>query len=490
MSTLLSLSSIACGLLILAIIIADLLWRRNEVLSYKNIFLVGLLLFHCISGWLWASAMSFDDRYIPGDSSMALYAAALPIFLVVFVASAKIGGRFRPLTHLIPKLEIPVTSAGIIVSLGILTFITLALTLFQPTGFWGLMASQFRAGIAAVAAALATYLLIARRFNPAAWAIFGAVILLGLIAATIGGSGRRPMLGVLMAIPWMWYFIKLRDANRVGLAVRVFVAFAAALVMIAAYGAVRHDRDGRATVGREGAQIRINNLIDVIQNPQITGDTFMGMFRTDTAGNTMFIMETYPATYEHIPGHGIVFILSNPIPRIYWPEKPEALGIILRDQMNTIANLGPGIIGHGWAEGAWLGVIAYAIFFGIFVAVFDIAIRERMHNPFFIAAASAALGNVLGLPRGDTPLFLIQIAAALVSSFAILICIQLALRHVFAAFPPLLVPQSQPYRGDHDWHDDYADHVADEQASNYEHHSAAHTHNPPSPPAKPQTDAG
>ena len=101
----------------------------------------------------------------------------------------------------------------------------------------------------------------------------------------------------------------------------------------------------------------------------------------------------------------------NPIPRAIYPGKPKALGILLQEQFKIAANLGPGIIGHGWAEAGWIGIVYYAVFFGCLVAVADRLTLERLNNPYFIAAAGSNLGNVLGLARGETSMFLDMIVA-------------------------------------------------------------------------------
>lgn len=134
----------------------------------------------------------------------------------------------------------------------------------------------------------------------------------------------------------------------------------------------------------------------------------------DSAYNSMYFIENYPDTHEHRPLHGLVFMLTNPIPRAVFPSKPMALGILMQEEVGASANLGPGIIGHGWMEAGWIGVIYYAAFFGFGIAAADKLIRLRSDNPYFISAMGASMGNVIALPRGETALFMVFLVFGLI----------------------------------------------------------------------------
>jgi hypothetical protein len=105
--------------------------------------------------------------------------------------------------------------------------------------------------------------------------------------------------------------------------------------------------------------------------------------------------------------------------------------------MGTPANLGVGILGHGWSEGGILGVIGYAAFFGFFAAAFDNLIRQRMWNPFFLAAIGSSLGNVYALARGETSLFLLQVINGFVGVIIVLYLLKLFFNPVMLASAPL-----------------------------------------------------
>jgi hypothetical protein len=112
--------------------------------------------------------------------------------------------------------------------------------------------------------------------------------------------------------------------------------------------------------------------------------------------------------------------------------------------MKSPANLGAGIIGHGWFEGGFVGVALYALVFGLIVGVADRAIAERAWNPYFIALMGCHLGNVFGLARGDTALFLLEIMVGLFACTCLLWLIKNTYGHAAGAFAPLPLPAGFP----------------------------------------------
>ena len=173
----------------------------------------------------------------------------------------------------------------------------------------------------------------------------------------------------------------------------------------------------------------------------MTSAGLTALLAQDTPANSTYIIENYPENYERKPLVGALYVAGMPVPRSVWPSKPMGLGIEIMDQMNAVANLAPGIIGHGWYELGFIGIIYYAMFFGLYCGLLDRTLMERAANPFFIAALGAALGNTIALPRGDTPLFFTQVLAAYAAVFGTLIVLNIVLGPVFRGFVPLAPPQ-------------------------------------------------
>lgn len=439
MSTLLTIVSLGLAVILIGLFAHNLITRRYDVLSWRNLFLLGFFHFYALGGYLTMVNPGFAWRFNPTERSIARLAWLSPLFVLVFYATARWAYQRWWGRRLFPPLNLPPTGSGLLLTSIILIGAGLAFSVIPPGGYLGLLAVQFKGGMASTAVGLAAFYLISKRFSPLAWATFLTALGAAAIVTTVGGSGRRALLAALIVGPWMWYWFVLRYRNASGLVLKIGALGVAGLVILAAYGNVRQKGGGAAGVS---AKVRGEQALELIKNPNVSKRSFDLMLYTDTVTNTLYILEHYPDDLERVPFNGVAFILSNPIPRAIWPEKPVALGIQIQNKMNTAANLGPGIIGHGWAEGGVIGVILYAIFFGLFIGFGDAALRDRAMNPYFVAVMGAGLGNMIGLPRGDTALFLLQILAAMISSAVALYTIGLVFRPYMSMTAPLIVGEA------------------------------------------------
>ena len=430
-------SSGFCGLWLVAVVWLNVVRRGYDVLSVRNLTLLGFFHFFVIGSVLTATGAYWDRAYSASDGAMATLAIAMPVFLVFFLLGNHGGFRAGAVSRLIPSFDIPPT--GLTVLAGVLALLVPAtLFSFLPFGgFFGLLFAQFKSGMAAAAVALATYYIVSNKFQPVAWGVFLATLPTALLVSITGGSGRRFALSVLLAVPFMLYFCTLRYNRMTSVVLKTAPLAAAALAALALYSGVRHD-----TSAGFGIQRSIQLVQRVINEPRVFNDALWYMLYTDTSNNTMFLLETVPEDYAHQPLAGAVWFVTNPIPRGMWPDKPDALGVILQDYMATAANLGPGVIGHGWYEAGWIGIIYYALFLGLLAGIVDRKLADRADCPFLIAIVAASLGNVIAFCRGDTPLFLIQAAAATFSTGVVLLAIKVVLGPVGAALPQLPRPGS------------------------------------------------
>lgn len=465
MDTLFQISSLACLAVCLGLFSYNLFKRKYLLTSWRNLFLAGFAYFYGVGGFFTPTVYKWADRFVASDVGFEQLALLMPLFLLIFLPFSAIGFRLRAMTKFIPKIEVPITTPGIIVSALVLLAIASVFAFIPATSYIGLLAYQFRAGMAACATGLALFYLLAQRFNPAAWAIFISFFLASALISITGGAQRRFVLSTLIMVPWAWYFFALRFKNPVGVALRFGALATIAFLALTVYSRFRH---GGQDYGFKGARLetRIQQLSDALDDPVVDEGIVDLMLFTDTANNTMFIIEAYPDSFRFTPFAGAVWVIVNPIPRAIWPGKPLALGEIIQDQMEATANLGPGVIGHGWSEAGYFGVIYYAIFFGLVVGVIDRALYERAWNPYFVCWVACNSGNVLALPRGDTPLFTLQIAASLVSSGLVLYGLKTTLGIFFGAFAPIYPPvpgdDSMLPADEHDGYD-YDEYAPDEQ---------------------------
>jgi hypothetical protein len=422
---------------IVAIYIRSSMRRTWDLLSWRNLFLLGFIHFYCLSAYFTASGDTLPEYLKLTLGGWAKLAITMASFLLVFVPFATLGLRRPALTKLLPKVELPITSPALITSTLVLSVLAIVFSI-PFFNYFGVVVAQIRGQLGACALGLATYYLIARRFNPLAWLLFLSTLGMAAISSTVGLSGRRLLLGVMLAAPWMWYFTIWRYRNPASNLIRLGVFFILGILGIIIYSPFR-DVEVLRTAEVATIEKRVDQFTELLTNPKIDPETIKYILYADTVPNTLYVLENYPGNHPFMPFHGVIWFLSNPIPRALWPNKPDALGIILKEQMNVPPNLGPGIIAHGWSEGWFFGVLAYAAFFGLLCGVVDRACAQRCWNPYFLAVFGANLGNVVALPRGDTPLFMIQITGGIVSSCFILYLLK-PLAPVWASFPSLVPP--------------------------------------------------
>lgn len=457
-------------LLVIAIcggLLARAVFRRtSDVLSIRNLFLLGFMFFYGTAGLFFALGGFTSENYTAQGAGPLILAGSQLLFLGIFLLFDHYGRRWHAPTKLLPKVELTPSTPALLTCIAVMMTASLATLFIGVPGYLTVLVMQFRGGLAAAAVALATYYVLSQRFNPVAWTVLAITLAIGAVATTAGTSGRRDFVGVLAAIMWMWYFASLRYRNLALLVPKLALPALAGTAVLIAYSGVRHDVARDADFATRAGQFK-----QVLTDPgSVTTEGLTKLFAQDAPANTTFIIENYPDNYQQKPLVGALYVVGMPVPRSLWPTKPVGLGIEIQDQMNAVATLAPGIIGHGWYELGIVGIIYYAIFFGLFCGVLDRVLMLRAGNPFLIAALGAALGNTIALPRGDTPLFFVQILAAYTAVFVVLTALNIALGSVFRGFAPLSPPlpagATHPHEDQHEWSewDGYADHEGDQPA--------------------------
>lgn len=426
------------GLIILKIA-RDIFTRRDDVLSWTNLFLFGYAHFVCLSGFFvgaWETGVLRIGAIT--DRSTMWYAILCPTFLILFLLASSFARRRKGLSGLFPKLNLPITMPGILATITVMLVVGIIASLAPPNNVLGLFIVQLRGGLGGAATGLAIYYFLATRYNPLAWVVLIGTLGIAVLISFSGTSGRRDLVSVLLAAPIMWYFVSLRYQSGPSIIRKVGPLVAVGILGVAFLTTIRHK--GVEKNSTPDAIDRFNQIVELATNPRISTQGVEDMIYTDTAGNTMWIIDRYPETYAYEPLAMAYWIIVNPIPRAIFPGKPEALGVIISDQMGRNENLGAGIIGHAWREGGPVAVMVFAIAFGLIYGTGDRALRDRAWNPYAVAAIGSGAGNVFAMSRGDTGLFFIQVAASVIGVALVMSVCKSALSGWASAFPPLLMP--------------------------------------------------
>ncbi|MBU6414333.1 MAG: oligosaccharide repeat unit polymerase [Planctomycetes bacterium] len=435
METLLGISAIVTTAMLLLFVANGVFRREHDLMSYRTFFVVGFCFFYGLATVFVAFMEQAGFIYIPTGEGYLPLAICTPLFAIVYMVSDRFGGKLSVAQRIIPKLDIPPTTASLF--LGIALCEIVAIIALTPLGdYFTALLAQVRPGLAACAAGLATYYLVSSKFNPIAWMIFLGVFTLSLLICVSGGTDRRFALSVFMVTAWVWYYFDLRYRSMANIVGKMAVAGGVVVFFLIFYSGFRNVSKDEWSFANRVEQFKTASTGPSV----IRDDAVRSVLFQDAPINTLYIMENYPSTQALDPFNGLIFFVTNPIPRFLWENKPIALGVNLQQQFGINANLGPGIIGHGWSEGLWIGVAGYALFFGLLCGIIDRALKNNAANPFFMSVFGSSLGNVIGLPRGETSLFLVLWFSTTVASAMILGGMGMVMNPVFRSLP-IVMPE-------------------------------------------------
>jgi hypothetical protein len=395
------------GLATIAAVLARFVARKLDLFSYQSTFLAGMVFFYYGPMVLIPLTPEFRSVYQSDGSGWTTLAIAVVIFISVYLFFGRIGANAAWFGRLLPKLDGPVNQPAILT--------VIATTAASGLFFFGVSFTPGAVGLLDVflltlipnfmsfALGLAVVLLVRQPRNPGWWALAGGLFVVGAVVSMSISTDRRFLMGVLLVVPWALYYAWLRYRPAGPTLIVGGLGVFATMTVVLAYTNLRHNIEFQGdVVGNRLAQVQ-----QMVSRSPFTQENFTAVFAQDTPLMTLYYIENVPDAVAYQPLHGLVFFATNPIPRALWPDKPLAMGIQMMQEVNAPSNLGTGIIGHGWVEAGWIGVLYYAAFFGFLMCAIDRTIRERAHNPYFIILMGCSMANILALPRGETSLFLV-----------------------------------------------------------------------------------
>jgi hypothetical protein len=219
------------------------------------------------------------------------------------------------------------------------------------------------------------------------------------------------------------------------------------VIVVALFTSVR--KSGQSTTAEQVQQISMR------------GDLKRGLM--DLAGGqncggvSLWLVERFPESFERRPLMTIWHFLTYPVPRILWPTKPRPLSQMIprmaamtRVDYSSLS-IGAGIIGTANAEGGWYAVVIYALLAGLLLRFLD-EIATIHDSPFVILPVGCALGQILGLARGETSAFTFILLTNVTATLLSMVVIGRFLERTSLGGPPR----------DQSGEDEYADEAAAE----------------------------
>ncbi len=416
---------VLCGVLVLvatlAMVVVPYLRGRADLLTAWSLFLLGMGNFVGISAI--QSGLAESHLYgVFGTSEYWRFALGSVVFLVAVSVTYYTFKWPRRFAHRRMHKTPPVTPAVMICALFFCWLLALAGTRAPNVQFVGQILIFIGGSASNFAIAFAFYIWDDRRFNPAALALLAAALALALMVSLGQGSGRIYLLTTLMTIPFCWYWKTLRHKPVRNTLIPLGVGLAVTFFLIAGYSAIRH---ARRNPDEGPAQLALSRLKAI---PGGFQQRKGGMFGGDTTDVSLLAIQRYTTVAEPEPFFTVIYVLSNPIPRAWWPDKVGSLGEALpRDTgmwgRSGYVSLGPGIIGHGFHEGGLHMLAFYGVLLGSMLRFIDELLMARNYNPFVVGMIAAVGGFLFALPRGELGLYIIHIIAGFGTGFILnLIC--------------------------------------------------------------------
>jgi hypothetical protein len=398
---------------------------RHELLSLRNIFLLGFVLFEIYSVANVASTGNFGqfplNTPLVTERRFELLAA---VFLIVFLlayerpigfqgVAARFGellaGRRSQRRKVVP-LAIGMTGAAIMLR---------AFAVTVPSGTASHAASLIAAAAAAVACGLGAWVSQSDQ-SMARRGLFCIVILvINIPVAIVGQFSRRPLVALFGAVIWSLYYSRLRLGGSRKVILKLGVLIIIPVMALAVFTDLRQAGPANVTVSSF-----LNKLGDA------SGATTSGAktlaTNLPTGSVTLWVEENYPKNFHARRLQTLQYFFGIAIPRGIWHSKPKPISDSIANEANLVGvnvakiKVPAGIIGNAAAEGGLFADIVYAFLIGALLRMFDDAVLRNRMDPFLVVAVGSSLGQVLGLARGESSVFAaVFVASVLVTRLAL-----------------------------------------------------------------------
>lgn len=400
----------AVGIGLLVMMLVQGLRGTVPLISLRNFFLIGFVVFQCTSAAL--AIQDFDYEEFPlinKPHSASVFAVLLCIFLGVFLWAYRKGWFVRGLADRVRRADAePGVASMITLSLAFMASGLLMRLVLVYIPIFGKLSYNMGTGLLVVASAMAIWVYAPRLLNPVLGCIAAGVFLVSALAILQGAYGRRDMLSLATCVVWGAYHGYWKHLGPKRAALRIAIGGGLGLVALASMTATRGNY---ADAKSSGAEI-LRQMVSV-SPAKLEQGVLMSLHGQAAAQNSMWIIEHYPDQFAYTPLNTGWFFLAMPVPRDWWPDKPMSLGVTAVDQWGRVGRgdyytIGAGLIGHIYADNPYISMLPYAIVLALFLRFLDEVVVRNPYNPFIILPAGVALGQVIGFARGDPGLFLFQ----------------------------------------------------------------------------------
>lgn len=425
----LTLYRFSLGIAILAalMILVPILRRKSDVFTAWNFFLVGVFTFNGRSGLNAATT----PHYLPdiSNSSYTLYYVGTVVFYGTIAATyyffkfpRRLAGR-----TLLKWPNITPTNAPVLATC--LMSLIVGMVVPIPIPVVGQLLGQFALVVPGLALAVMTIAWYRDRTNVVLLGLLIAFAFVAIGAAIGAGISRRYLMSSLSAIPIALYWVWLRYKPTTTILTVIAVALASTVPVVAGFTAIRFSLQDEDVTAVQRAQRILQALPEAIKSGG-SSEGFSGQDSVECALCVIELLNNGSKRMEVSYLHSLQFIVSNPVPRTFWPGKPSSIGARLVNYFGlrgTSANLGLNVVGQCYYDGGlWVHVL-YGIMMGGFLRYIDELLIRQPGNPLLVGGLVAMSAQFIGWPRGGIEAMGMQI----LQGFALMILASLFAKLVF-----------------------------------------------------------
>lgn len=390
-----------------AALLIMILWQHakgtRDLLCTRNLALVGFITFQLSSVGIKYFEGHFT-RYSINDpvGTGITFALFSTVFLVIALVVYQRGWLSKWLAAHIPSTKIVPGSGSLLMMSIILTLMGAALNVGVRLPLIGILASILGVGFAAIACGLVGWVWGKRLLNPALITIGTIIVVANLGNVLMGAFGRRGLVAVTAAMVWGMYYAHWRYLPARAMMLRLAIISIVPIILLALFTSVRDPGEHSRTTSQHLQAMSKGSVVEGIK---------LLLDGQNTGGATCWVIENYPEKYNYRPLLTIEYFLVYPVPRSWWNSKPIPLSNYVARQARVkgvdkdAITLPAGIIGNSASEGGWIALIIYAILAGFLLRFLDETITINAFTPFIVLPFGSALGQVLGLARGETSVF-------------------------------------------------------------------------------------
>lgn len=283
--------------------------------------------------------------------------------------------------------------------------------------------------------------------NVAYLGVLGVTFAVGLVFSLSFGGSRRPLLALMSVFPILLYYRWGRHLSRKMTIIILLVMSWGCISILGAHSQIRH----RASSG-DG---RISRAVETIKMlpASITAPKDLlrtGMLGSDATSVSLGIIEIGDTVLPSVPFHTVYWLASNPIPRLWWPDKPEGIGEAFPRDLGQWrygkVNWGVGIVGQFYYDGGVYIMPLYGFILGLMMRWMDRMLLEQPDNYFLLGILAGMSAHWVAVPRGEVSLFILQSFTVFLAAMPVYFICRRTLGGAYAAPVYTALPPLQPPR--------------------------------------------